>query len=378
MKRFLLVMCLISCSFNAIAHKPSDSYISLKTEDGLVRGQWDIALRDLDYAMGLDMNDNGEITWGELRERQDAVYAYALSRLSIVENGRNCQLKPEDMLVDDHSDGHYAVLKFQALCTEAPEKLSITYRLFFDLDTQHRGLLRLVHHEITETAIFSPEHKNYVRPLQSVHKPWRELLNFGYEGVWHIWIGYDHILFLLSLLLPAALMREGHVWQAKPGVAKAFWDVLAVVTAFTLAHSITLSLAALGYIALPTRWVESAIAASVALAAMNNIFPIFVHRRTWFAFGFGLIHGMGIASVLLDMGLPDAQRLWSLLGFNLGVEVGQLAIVSLTFPFIILLSRYRYYPALVMKAGSTCIVIVALNWLAERSLNFQMNIFLGD
>lgn len=375
MKRFLLIICLISCSFNAIAHKPSDSYLALTTEDRFVRGQWDIALRDLDYAIGLDMNDNGDITWGELRERQAAVYAYALSRLSIAENGHNCQLKAEDMLVNDHSDGHYAVLKFQALCAEAPEKLSIAYRLFFDLDPQHRGLLRLVRHEITDTAIFSPEHKNFEIPLHSVHKPWQELLNYAYEGVWHIWIGYDHILFLLSLLLPAALMREGHVWQAKPGVARAFWDVLAVVTAFTLAHSITLSLAALGYIVLPTRWVESAIAASVAIAALNNIFPVFVNRRTWFAFGFGLIHGMGIASVLLDMGLPDTQRLYSLLGFNLGVEVGQLAIVSLAFPFITLLSRHRYYPALVMKAGSTCIVIVALCWLAERSLNFQMNIF---
>lgn len=375
MKRFLLVMYLISCSFNAIAHKPSDSYLALTTEDSLVRGQWDIALRDLDYAIGLDMNDNGDITWGELREKQAAVYAYTLSRLSIAENGHDCRLKPEDMLVDGHSDGHYAVLKFQALCAEAPEKLSIAYSLFFDLDPQHRGLLRLVRNEVTDTAIFSPDHKNFDMPLHAVHKPWQELLDFGYEGVWHIWVGYDHMLFLLSLLLPAALIREGHAWQAKPGVAKAFWDVLAVVTAFTLAHSITLSLAALGYIALPTRWVESAIAASVALAALNNIFPVFVNRRTWFAFGFGLIHGMGIASVLLDMGLPDTQRLCALLGFNLGVEVGQLAIVSLAFPFIILLSRHLYYPALVMKTGSTCIVIVALCWLAERSLNFQMNIF---
>jgi hypothetical protein len=187
-------------------------------------------------------------------------------------------------------------------------------------------------------------------------------------------MGYDHILFLLSLLLPAALVRENSSWRPKQRFSQAFWDVLAVVTAFTLAHSITLSLAALGYISLPTRWVESAIAASVAIAALNNIYPVFVHRRTWFAFSFGLIHGMGIASVLLDMGLPDGQRVLSLLGFNLGVEVGQLAIVSMALPLITLLSHYRYYPKLVMKSGSACIVIVALVWLAERSLDFQMNI----
>ena len=151
--------------------------------------------------------------------------------------------------------------------------------------------------------------------------------------------------------------------------------MFAVVTAFTLAHSITLSLAVLGYISLPTRWVESTIAASVALAALNNIYPVFVHRRTWFAFSFGLIHGMGIASVLLDMGLPDGQRILSLLGFNIGVEAGQLAIVSVALPLIAWLSQYRYYPALVMKLGSAGIVTIALVWLAERSLDFQMNIF---
>lgn len=357
-----------------MAHKPSDSYLALKVEGKHVQGQWDIALRDLDYAIGLDGNDDGSITWAELRDRKEAVYAYALSHLEMASNQQNCPLTPADILVDEHSDGHYAVLNFQATCHNEPQQLSIVYRLFFDLDPQHRGLLRLTRNKYTDTAIFSPDSKLFEIALKSESKPWQELLNFGYEGIWHIWIGYDHILFLISLLLPAALVREGCTWRAKQSFLRAFWDVFAVVTAFTLAHSITLSLAALGYISLPTRWVESAIAASVAIAALNNIYPIFVHRRPWFAFSFGLIHGMGIASVLLDMGLPNTQHLVSLLGFNLGVEVGQLAIVSIAFPIIILFSQYRYYPALVLKLGSTCIVIVALFWLTERSLDFQMNI----
>jgi len=357
-----------------MAHKPSDSYLALTVESNHVHGQWDIALRDLDYAMGLDANDDGNITWAELRDRKEAVYSYALNRLEIAVNQQNCPLKPTDILVDEHSDGHYAVLNFQAACLAEAQQLSIAYRLFFDLDPQHRGLLRLIRNERTDTTIFSPDRKQVEFVLSSVRKPWQELLNFAYEGVWHIWIGFDHILFLLSLLLPAALVREDSSWRPKQSFSRAFWDVLAVVTAFTLAHSITLSLAALGYISLPTRWVESAIAASVAIAALNNIYPVFVHRRTWFAFSFGLIHGMGIASVLLDMGLPDAQRVLSLLGFNLGVEAGQLAIVSVALPLIALFSQYRYYPALVMKLGSACIVTIALFWLAERSFDFQMNI----
>lgn len=375
MKHIMLIVFLSLTSFSAMAHKPSDSYLALKVESNQVQGQWDIALRDLDYALGLDTNDDGHITWAELREHKAAVYAYALNRLEIATNQQNCPVKPTDILVDEHSDGHYAVLNFQADCLAKVQQLSITYRLFFDLDAQHRGLLKLTRNERTDTTIFSPDHKQVDFAMNSVRKPWQEFLNFAYEGVWHIWIGFDHILFLLSLLLPAALVRENSGWRPKQGFSQAFWEALAVVTAFTLAHSITLSLAALGYISLPTRWVESAIAASVVIAALNNIYPLFVRRRSWFAFGFGLVHGLGIASVLLDMGLPNTQGLVSLLGFNLGVEAGQLAIVSLAFPIIILFSQYRYYPALVMKLGSSGIAMVALFWLAERSLDFQMNIF---
>jgi len=375
MKKILLIVFLSLVSFSVTAHKPSDSYLAVKVEGNQVQGQWDIALRDLDYAIGLDANDGGNITWAELRERKAAVYAYALTRLKIASNQQNCPITPTDMMVDEHSDGHYAVLIFNATCLADVQKLSIAYQLFFDLDAQHRGLLKLTRNEHTETSIFSPDKKQVEFALNSARKPWQEFLNFGYEGVWHIWIGFDHILFLLSLLLPAALVREHACWRPKQSFSMAFKDVFAVVTAFTLAHSITLSLATLGYISLPTRWVESAIAASVVFAALNNVYPLFVNRRSWFAFGFGLIHGMGIASVLLDMGLPATQGLVSLVGFNLGVEVGQLAIVGIAFPIIIYFSQYRYYPAMVMKLGSAGIAMVALVWLAERSLDFQMNIF---
>jgi hypothetical protein len=111
MKHIMLMIFLACCSFSAMAHKPSDSYLALKVEGKHVQGQWDIALRDLDYAMGLDANDDGSITWAELRDRKEAVYAYALSRLEIASDQNICPLTPADMLVDEHSDGHYAAKK---------------------------------------------------------------------------------------------------------------------------------------------------------------------------------------------------------------------------------------------------------------------------
>jgi hypothetical protein len=371
MARVMLVVLGLWAS-SALAHKPSDSYLRLRIEGEAVAGQWDIALRDLEDAIGLDGNDDGAITWGELRARRPALDAYARSRLSLDADGRDCPLQADDLRVDEHTDGRYAVLRLHARCAGVPQNLSIRYRLLFDLDAQHRGLLRLERDGHTETAILSPATPSFESRRVSARSSWREFFDYAREGVWHIWIGYDHILFLLSLLLPAALIREGGGWRARSGFAPAFWDVFKIVTAFTLAHSFTLSLAALGVVALPSRWVESAIAASVALAALNNLFPVLLHRRATLAFVFGLVHGLGFAAVLLDLGLPQASRLLALVGFNLGVEAGQLAIVGVVLPLAYGLSRLRLYAPLILKFGSACIAGVAFLWLAERSLDLRL------
>jgi hypothetical protein len=191
--------------------------------------------------------------------------------------------------------------------------------------------------------------------------------------VWHIWVGYDHILFLLSLLLPAVLVwRQEEGWLAAETFHEGFIDVLKIVTSFTVAHSITLSLATLGLISLPSRLVESAIAASVVLAALNNIWPVFRGRRWTVAFGFGLIHGFGFASVLTDLGLPQGALLRALVGFNLGVEAGQLTIVGIFLPVAFGLRRTVFYRKAVFVGGSLLIVLVAGTWLTERVFNFKV------
>ena len=127
----------------AQAHKPSDSYLTLTPAGAEIDGQWDIALRDLDDAIGVDGDGDGAITWGELRARHDAIAAYALSRLTIQGGGGDCPARAGALLVDDHSDGAYAVLRFTAACPRAIEALRIGYDLLFDIDMQHRGLLRI-------------------------------------------------------------------------------------------------------------------------------------------------------------------------------------------------------------------------------------------
>ncbi|MCI0468324.1 MAG: HupE/UreJ family protein, partial [Beijerinckiaceae bacterium] len=270
----LLAFALLAFSTNdADAHKPSDSYLSLSVQNQSVEGQWDIALRDLDFAIGLDSNGDGEITWGEVKAKHDEISAYAMARLSISAGGAACPAGATGHLIDNHSDGAYAVLRFAAACPSTPAELEVTYRLFADIDPQHKGLLRLETGGQTRTAIFSPGQATQSFDLASPSK-WKQFLDYLASGIEHIWAGYDHILFLLSLLLPAVLVRSPKGWAPVKRFRFAFIDVLKIVTAFTAAHSITLSLAALQIVSLPARISESAIALSVVLAALNNLFPV--------------------------------------------------------------------------------------------------------
>lgn len=369
--RQLLCLALIFYFSTSLAHKPSDSYLTLAIREATVQGQWDIALRDLDYALGLDANGDGAITWGELRARHPAITAYALAHLQIATDESSCPSEVEEHLVDHHTDGTYAVLRFKALCPSPVQNLSVHYRLLFDLDPQHRGLLHIGYQGQTHTAILSLEHPSQRFDL-TLTTPWQEFLAYGGEGTWHILIGYDHILFLLSLLLPAVLRRETSRWEAVESFHLALPEVIKIVTAFTLAHSITLSLAALGVITLPSRWVESAIAASVILAALNNLYPLLSERRWMVAFAFGLVHGLGFANVLKDLGLPQATLLLSLVGFNLGVELGQLAIVGVFLPLAYSVRHSWLYQDLMLKLGSLMIVILAAIWLVERGFNLAL------
>lgn len=139
-----------------------------------------------------------------------------------------------------------------------------------------------------------------------------------------------------------------------------------------LAHSITLTLATLQVIALPSRWVESAIAVSVVVAALNNIFPAVLTRRWMAAFGFGLIHGFGFASVLADLELPQSVLLLALVGFNLGVEIGQMAIVAVFLPLAYAMRHSWFYRRLVLTVGSGVIVLIAAVWFAERAFDLKL------
>lgn len=369
--RLAVLLVLAAWTHAAAAHRPSDAYLVLARDGAAVTGQWDIALRDLDLAVGLDTDGDGAVTWGELAGRRAAIESYALARLALASDGVACPLAAADLLVDRRGDDGYAVLILAGNCPRAGATLDLDYRLLADVDPQHRGLVSCAVAGREENTVLGGERSSH-RFGSPAGTAAATFATYAREGVFHIWEGYDHLLFLLSLLLPAVLVRRDGRWEAAASLRAVAVDVAKVVTAFTLAHSVTLSLAALGLVALPSRAVESAIALSVLLAALNNLRPVVARRRWVAAFGFGLLHGFGFAGALAQLGLPAGSLALSLAGFNLGVEIGQLAVVAAFLPGAYALRERPGYARYLVGGGSTAIAALALAWLAERAFDVSL------
>jgi HupE/UreJ protein len=348
------------------AHIASNGFLSLAVERAEISGTLELAIRDGEIAVGLDRNRDGKVDWGELRASQTALEAYVQSHLRLLAGEHACSLSFHPVEVNERVDGSYLWLPFTGHCSGAIERLRVDYRLLNEEDPSHRGLLTLTAHGEAQTAVLGGA--SQPRDFDLAHPSrWSAFVEYLRAGIWHIWSGIDHLLFLLSLLLPAVLVRRQQRWEAVPMAAPAFANIVKVVTAFTAAHSITLTLAALDILRLPGRLTESIIAASIIVAALNNVLPRITEGRWRIAFAFGLLHGFGFASVLTEMGLPRGARLISLVAFNLGVEVGQLAVVLAVMPLAFLARSTVFYRRGVMPWGSSAIAALALVWLVQRA-----------
>ena len=368
--RGLAILLALLLATPAYAHKSSDSYLTLRLDGTRLEGRWDIALRDLDAAIGLDDDGDGRLTWDELRARHDAIARYALARLQLDTPGGRCTLVAGPQRLDQHTDGVYTVLPLAGLCP-ATVRLTVNYRLFADVDAQHRGLLRIGAGADTVSAILGGEQPVQTVALEEANQG-GQFLAYVRHGVDHIWHGYDHLLFLISLLLPAVLVWRDGRWHQAAGFGAAAVDVARTVTAFTLAHSLTLALAALGMLTPPSRWVEAAIAASVVIAALNNVWPLVQGRRWVAALLFGLVHGFGFAGVLGGLGLPSDALAVSLLGFNAGVELGQLAVVAVVLPIAFAARATFVYRRVLLPGASLVIAVVACAWLGARVFDWPL------
>lgn len=365
MKSVYSILVLLFC-FSVQAHQNTVSFLFLESVPNGIHGRYDIALKHLEFVIGLDENNDAKITWGEVRTKIPEIQKYVFDRLNFSTASGPVTLKPGEVLVEDRMLGKYLVLQFDL---PQASRLSVHYDLLFELDPNHTCFLEAAGRS---PLMLTSDHRS--ESLSFTDVPVKSALPaFIREGVTHIFGGIDHICFLVALLLPSVWKRTADGWRPAGELRSVLAAVLKVVTAFTVAHSITLSLAALHIVRLPSALVESVIALSVLLAAVNNIVPIWNDRSWPVAFAFGLMHGFGFASVLNELASNTRSLATALFGFNLGVELGQLCIVAVFVPIAFALRETRFYRFGAVRLGSGAIAAVAAVWLVERV--FSVTIF---
>jgi hypothetical protein len=346
----------------AFAHSTSTSFLDVESSGEAITLRWDLSLHDLVWTVFIDRDFDGVVTGREVQDSRSSIEHAVSSQIDVSRGGAPCALRVEDLALAQRLEQNHLSVLLRATCPRAG-RLSIGGALFMSTDASQRMLVSAAAGGRTSAGVVSPG----TRWEEPEHvSAWRGFLRFIGEGAWHVLIGYDHIAFVLLLLLPSVLRPVEGRWRGDTRFVQVARDILLVVTAFTVAHSTTLALAATGMVRLPTQPIEIAIAASIAVAAGINLLPRLSRARLWLAFGFGLVHGFGFANVLSEVDTQGLSLLPLLAGFNLGVEVAQLAIVAVVLPAIYAARASRWYSGGVMPLGSCALGAAGLVWLFQR------------
>ncbi|MEM6569776.1 MAG: HupE/UreJ family protein [Planctomycetota bacterium] len=365
-------------------HAFNQSYIYLRIDEEKIEGKLEINLSDLNRAIGTEFRTDLTVTEEEVAAQIEPIEAYLYGNVSFAIGGETVELERQGHEMYQSAKSQYVSCRFLMLGVEGvPDEIEVTHDLVFDVDPQHRGFLVIEHffdqgtfmNEGMISLTFSPGDTTQTLDLTD-RSVWRGIQGLIKLGVHHILIGIDHILFLLVLLLPSVLRRKGNAWEPRESFKSSLWEVLKIVTVFTITHSITLSLASLGILTLPSRLVESVIALSIAIAAVDIVYPVFRGRILAVVAVFGLFHGFGFANVLGEMGISGVDMALSLLGFNVGVEIGQVMIVCAVFPFLFMMRLSKLYTQFSVYAGAGLAIFVSLYWFIERA--FEVNLTLGE
>ena len=351
-KTVFVVLCLICCALgsSALAHDTGFSYVDLR----LGPSSMEVAVK-LPTALltrDLSLKDPGALSTPEgVAAQRDKIVALVVSRVEIVADGRTLDVEAGTVTIDPQKKA--VTLQLQVPWEQVPAALHVRCPLFPD-DPEHKTLVSLYtenvleRQEILRQGLSELEYRpNSTQGILPV------IIKFIAEGVHHIFIGPDHILFVVGLLLLGGKLRQ----------------LLKIVTSFTIAHSITLVLATLDIFNPPSRLVEPAIALSIICIGLDNLVAGKEGRdiRVIIAFCFGLIHGFGFAGVLQELELPRQALGWSLLSFNVGVELGQACIVLAIAPLLaVIYKRSRKVGRWVMVAGSAGVMLMGAYWFVER------------
>ena len=363
MGRFLLGLLLLAAP--AFAHPLDDSRIAIAVDGTRLDVRWEISLRDLDAVVDLDRNRDNRISADEHAAGRSAIEAYVRPHLRIDADGQACIANGAvAQIFAERDGGSFVTLRYGATCAQRPGRLDIGFDLFAREHIPPRAFINVVADDRRWSAALAESQKTFSIDLSDSGAV--GFASFFVSGVMHMLEGIDHLLFLGVLLLPLMLAADRNVGRRLIEAAK-------ILTAFTLAHGLTLWLAALGLVDVPARLVESVIALSIAATAIDNVRPFLGRRRWLVAFGFGLVHGLGFASALGPLNLPPVDLALSLLAFNLGLEAAQLGVAMVVLPLGYLAGSAAAARRALLPLGSAAAGLVALLWFAERA--FDLTVF---
>lgn len=368
---FLALAILIALGAPAAAHQSSIKYIDITADGARADVRFTVAPADLTEPLGLPE----DAMPAAAAATTPAAAAYVARWLALaLPGGEPCAPGPARAAPDP--DGKLVEITWDAACPSAIDRLRVDLTAFFAADARHVALVTLH----PPGARVDPHVVRADEPAVVLHAGRSPSLGSWIAyGMHHIFAGPDHVSFVLALLLVVVIARRdgrdgrdgrGGPWQVRPPAA-ALRSTALIVTSFTVAHSLTLAAAALGWLQLPGRLVESVIAASILYTAIENVVRPDVRHRFAMTFAFGLVHGLGFASVLEEL-LPPGSAIAPLLGFNLGVELGQLAIVAVALPLFAVLAKTLggdRYRKIVLAVAAVPLGVISTKWLIERAFD---------
>lgn len=357
-----LMLVLLSCLLATAAHthSQSSSRLSLEVDDGEPQTLVvDLALVDLMQIVPLDRNADARVTWGEVLRSGEDISAFARDGVAVSAGPGMCEMfaTERDIALTRYADVPFVSLRLRIRCPvlEQAGAYKLRYRLLFDINPAHAALLRVI--DSSDEVAYLISDSNREIALTGSGSQRSGVAGFVGEGFRHILSGYDHLAFLLLLILPVA---------AGGSLRRRVVRIAAIVTAFTVAHSITLGAAVTGLVQLPAQPVEMAIAGSVVFAGVMNVVRPGHALGFRMAFCFGLLHGFGFAGALAELGLQRDTLLVNLLAFNAGVELGQLLVVALVLPLLALSSMSVRYRSVLVPAASLSGALAGAVWVATR------------
>ena len=363
----LMLSCV--CGNLAMAHQTGNSYLTVSEADGRLQLEIDFIVRDLGNLLQVPGQPNGPPPAPDKLLSLQAPITKAIQKsltIEVDEEANTLAFLSQSVVL--HNDGLYVRQRFSGNALPADAKfIVVRYEFFTQNDKLGRAFFKLVMRNDEISSVFD-QTNSIQRFALGETKRWSTIGLFTQEGAKHIWEGADHLLFLLTLLLPGLMLtiRVPDASGLQPSNRAAGKFALKVITAFTVAHSITLACSVFGWVQLPDKFIESMIALSIMISAVLNLQKRF-HISHWkLAFLFGLIHGMGFANGLKELGLSSNYFLETLFAFNLGVELGQLSAVILVAVPVLLLARQAEAKQRVLKYGSIGVLLMSMVWLVQR------------